>query len=139
MLCTYQGAGRTRPRSALTGSMLPTTLREMSPCDVAESVIGRPQNTSSWTDSEAECRDAVCVGSANLVLSGGKTISFRSVTRCDADTRQLLGTTRFKLLYRAHDDCMLMLVGFCSRAEFRGYRSQLCPRLVFSQRLSFGA
>ena len=58
MLCTYQGAGRTRPRSALTGSMLPTTLREMSPCDVAESVIGRPQNTSSWTGSEAECRDA---------------------------------------------------------------------------------
>ena len=28
---------------------------------VAESVIGRPQNTSSWTGSESECRDAVCV------------------------------------------------------------------------------
>ena len=27
-------------------SMLPTSLREMSPCDVAESVFGRPQNTS---------------------------------------------------------------------------------------------
>ena len=26
--------------------MLPTSLREMSPCDVAESVFGRPQNTS---------------------------------------------------------------------------------------------
>ena len=90
MLCTYQGAGRTRPRSALTGSMLPTTLREMSPCDVAESVIGRPQNTSSWTGSEAECRDAVCVGSANLVLSGGKTFSFLNVTRCAADTRSNL-------------------------------------------------
>ena len=34
VLCTYQGAGKTRPRSALTGSMLPTTLREMSLCDV---------------------------------------------------------------------------------------------------------
>ena len=41
----------------------------------------------------------------------------------------------FKLLYRAHVDCMLMLVRFCSRAEFHGYRSQLCPRLVFSQRV----
>ena len=27
-----------------------------------QSVIRRLQNTSSWTDSEAECRDAVCVG-----------------------------------------------------------------------------
>ena len=35
---------------------------DVEPCDVAESVIGRPQNTSSWTGSEAECRDAVCVG-----------------------------------------------------------------------------
>ena len=47
VLRTCQGAGETRPRSALTGSMLPTTLWEMSPCEVAESVIGRPQNTSS--------------------------------------------------------------------------------------------
>ena len=35
---------------------------DVGPCDVAESFIGRPQNTSSWTGSEAECRDAVCVG-----------------------------------------------------------------------------
>ena len=42
--------------------MLPTTLWGKSPCEVAESVIRRPQNTSSWTGSEAECRDAVCVG-----------------------------------------------------------------------------
>ena len=30
-------------------------------CEVAESVIRRLQNTISWTDSEAECRDAVCL------------------------------------------------------------------------------
>ena len=48
-------------RSALlTGSMLPTTLREMSPCDVAESVIGRPQHTSAWTVKQsAELRSAL--------------------------------------------------------------------------------
>ena len=44
-----------RLHSAHTGSMLPTTLWEESPCEVAESVIRRPQNTSSWTGSEAEC------------------------------------------------------------------------------------
>ena len=27
--------------------------KDVGPCDVAESVIGRPQNTSSWTGSEA--------------------------------------------------------------------------------------
>ena len=35
---------------------------ESPPCEVAESVIRRLQNTSSWTGSEAECRNAVCVG-----------------------------------------------------------------------------
>ena len=45
-----------------TGSILPTTLWGKSPCEVAEeSVIRRLQNTSSWTGSEAECRDAVCL------------------------------------------------------------------------------
>ena len=34
----------------------------LSPFDLAESVIGRLQNTSSWTGCESECRDAVCVG-----------------------------------------------------------------------------
>ena len=57
VLCTCQRAAKTRPRSALTGSMLLTTLREMSRV-TWQSVIGRPQNTSSWTGSEAECRDA---------------------------------------------------------------------------------
>ena len=33
-----------------------------SPCEVAESVIRRLQNTISWTGSEPEYRDAVCVG-----------------------------------------------------------------------------
>ena len=32
---------------------------DVGPCDVAESVIGRPQNTSSWTGSEAM---RFCVG-----------------------------------------------------------------------------
>ena len=35
---------------------------ESPPCEVAESVIRRPQNTSLWTGSGAECRNAVCVG-----------------------------------------------------------------------------
>ena len=35
--------------------------RRKSLCEVAESLIRRLQNTSSWTGSEAECRDAVCV------------------------------------------------------------------------------
>ena len=43
-------------------TLLPTTLWGKSPCEVSESVIRRLQNTSSWTDSEAECRDSVCVG-----------------------------------------------------------------------------
>ena len=51
-----------RLHSAHTGSMLPTTLWGKSPCEVAESVFRRQQNTSLWTGSEAECRDAVCVG-----------------------------------------------------------------------------
>ena len=42
-----------------TGSMLPTTLWGKSPCEVAASVIRRLQNSSSWTDSEAECRFSV--------------------------------------------------------------------------------
>ena len=42
--------------------MLPTTLWGKSPCEFSESVIGKPQNTSSWSSSEADCRDAVCVG-----------------------------------------------------------------------------
>ena len=44
-----------------TGSMLPTTLWGKSPCEVAASVIRRLQNSSSWTDSEAECRFSVCL------------------------------------------------------------------------------
>ena len=32
-----------------------------SPCEVSESVIGRPKDTSSWTGSDSECLDAVCV------------------------------------------------------------------------------
>ena len=51
-----------RLRSSLTGSMLPTTLWGKSPCEVSECVIRRLQNTISWTGSEAECRNAVCVG-----------------------------------------------------------------------------
>ena len=35
---------------------------EQFPCEVAESVIGRSQNTSFFADSESERRDAVCVG-----------------------------------------------------------------------------
>ena len=34
----------------------------MSPFEVSESFIGRPKDTSSWTGSESECRDAVCDG-----------------------------------------------------------------------------
>ena len=34
----------------------------MSPFEVAESVNGRPKDNSSWSGSESECRDAVCVG-----------------------------------------------------------------------------
>ena len=40
----------------------PTTLWGKSLFEVAESVIGRPKDTSSWTGSESECRDAVCDG-----------------------------------------------------------------------------
>ena len=50
-----------RLHSAHTGSILPTTLCGKSPCSVAASVFRRLQNTSSWTGSEAECRDAVCL------------------------------------------------------------------------------
>ena len=51
-----------RLHSAHTESILPTTLWGKSPCEVAEeSVIRRLQNTISWTGSEAECRDAVCL------------------------------------------------------------------------------
>ena len=39
--------------------MLPTTLWGKAKFEVAESVIRRLQNTSSWTGSEAECRDPV--------------------------------------------------------------------------------
>ena len=33
-----------------------------SPFEVAESVIGRPKDISSWKGNESECRNAVCVG-----------------------------------------------------------------------------
>ena len=46
----------------LRGHIIHLVLRRKSPCEVAESVIGRPQNTISWTGSEAEYRDAACVG-----------------------------------------------------------------------------
>ena len=39
--------------------MLLSTLWGKSPCEVAETVIGRLQNTSSWTGNEAECRVSV--------------------------------------------------------------------------------
>ena len=51
-----------RLHSAHTGSILPTKLWGKSSCEVAESVIRRPQITISWTSSESKCRDAVCVG-----------------------------------------------------------------------------
>ena len=35
--------------------------RRKSLCEIAESVIRRLQNTSSWTGSETVCRDAVCL------------------------------------------------------------------------------
>ena len=41
---------------------LQSVATDVAPCEVAERVIRRPQNTSLWTGSEAECRDAVCVG-----------------------------------------------------------------------------
>ena len=51
-----------RLHNAHTGSILPTTLRGKSPCSVTEeSIIRRLQHTNSWTDSEAECPDAVCL------------------------------------------------------------------------------
>ena len=42
--------------------MLSTTLWGKSPFEVAESVIGRPKDTSSWAGSESEYRDAVFDG-----------------------------------------------------------------------------
>ena len=46
----------------LRGHIIHLVLWGKSPCEVAESVIGRPQITSSWTSSESKCRVAVCVG-----------------------------------------------------------------------------
>ena len=46
----------------LRGHIFHLALRRKSPCEVAESVFRRPQNTISWTGSEPENRDAVCVG-----------------------------------------------------------------------------
>ena len=43
----------------LRGHIFHLVLRRKSPCEVAESVI---RNTISWTGSEPEYRDAVCVG-----------------------------------------------------------------------------
>ena len=43
-------------------ALLPTMLWGKSPFEVAESVIGRPKDSSSWTGSKTECRVAVCVG-----------------------------------------------------------------------------
>ena len=46
----------------MRSALLPTTLWGKFPFVVAERVIRRPQNTSSQSDSESECRVAVCVG-----------------------------------------------------------------------------
>ena len=40
----------------------PSDVEGKSPCEVAECIIRSLQYTSLWTGSEAECRDAVCVG-----------------------------------------------------------------------------
>ena len=53
---------KTRDWPPLRGHDIHLVLRRESPCEVAESVIRRPQNTISWTGSEPENRDAVCVG-----------------------------------------------------------------------------
>ena len=53
-LCCLRRFGRQESR--------PATLWGKSPFEVAESVIGRPKDNSSWTGSESECRGAVCDG-----------------------------------------------------------------------------
>ena len=78
-----------RLHSAHTGSMLPTTLWGKSPCEVAESVIRRLQNTSSWTGSEAECRDAVCVS-----FSDGDFPQFPGNSRRSPKNRGLVRASR---------------------------------------------
>ena len=59
-----------RSKPAVSGQRRATSSRshhspgisEKVPCEVAESVIRRPQNNFSWTGCEPEYRDAVCVG-----------------------------------------------------------------------------
>ena len=52
--------GQTVKQNAeMRSALLPTMLWGKSPCEVAESVIRRLQNTISWTGSEAECRDGL--------------------------------------------------------------------------------
>ena len=64
--------------------MIPTTLWGKSPFEVAENVIGRPKDTSSWAGSESEYRDAVCVGvlrnsATSWPLSFGRETSLHHV------------------------------------------------------------
>ena len=48
-------------RLGFTAHTLGAFSQRKSPCSVAASVFRRLQNTSLWTDSEAECRDAFCL------------------------------------------------------------------------------
>ena len=68
----------------MRSALLPTMLWGKSPCEVAESVIRRLQNTSSWTGSEAECRDAVCFAPNDVV---GK-VPVRSCRECHQKTAE---------------------------------------------------
>ena len=64
--------------------------RRKSLCEIAESVIRRLQNTSSWTGSEAECRDAVCLACSQRRCGGSPRSKLQRVSTEDQRT-QVLG------------------------------------------------
>ena len=66
--------------------MLPSSLWEKSPCEVSESVIRRLQNTISWTDSEAECPDAVCLACSHRHCGESPRVKFQRVSSEDRRT-----------------------------------------------------
>ena len=66
--------------------MLPSTLWGKSTCEVSENVIRRLQNTSSWTDSEAECRDAVCLACSHRRCGESPRVKFQRMSSEDCRT-----------------------------------------------------
>ena len=71
-----------------------------TPCSVAASVFRRLQNTSSWTDSEAECRDAVCLACSQRRCGESPHVKLQRLFHPASEKKIVRDVTEKRLIHR---------------------------------------